>query len=112
MRVSTKISALMLAGAFMASAAFSQSPTVDAKKARELVDGHECAGCHQLDMKVVGPAMKQVAAKYRDDKDAMAKLLKKVKEGGVGVWGEIPMPVNAGITDDELKIVLAWVLAM
>ena len=112
MRVSTKISALMLAGAFLAPAAFSQSPAIDAKKARELFDGHECAGCHQLDMKVVGPAMKQVAAKYRDDKDAPAKLLKKVKAGGVGVWGEIPMPPNVGISDDELKVVLAWVLSM
>ncbi len=103
-----------LAGLLIAASAIAmaQVPPVDAKKAKSLYEEHECAGCHQLDTKVVGPGLKQVADKYRGDKDAPSRLLAKIKMGGVGVWGEIPMPPNAGITDDELKVVIAWVLAM
>ena len=91
--------------------AFAQAPAVDAKKAKSLFEGHECAGCHQMDMKIVGPGLKQVAEKYRGNKDASAKLIEKIKKGGVGVWGEIPMPPNLDITDEELKIVVAWILS-
>ena len=62
-----------------------QAPVVDAKKAKSLIEGHECAGCHQMEVKVVGPGLKQVAEKYRGNKDAPAKLIKKIKKGGVGV---------------------------
>ena len=92
--------------------AFAQAPTLDTKAALALFEGHECAGCHQVDIKVVGPALKQIAAKYKGDKDAASKLMDKVKKGGAGVWGAIPMPPNEGIKDEELKVVLAWVLAM
>ena len=91
--------------------AFAQAPAVDAKKANSLFEGHECAGCHQMDMKIVGPGLKQVAEKYRGNKDAPAKLIEKIKKGGVGVWGEIPMPPNLDVTEDELKIVVAWILS-
>jgi cytochrome c len=103
---------LLLAGILTASLAAAQAPAVDAGKAKSLFEGHECAGCHQVETKVVGPALKQVADKYRGDKAAASRLLDKVKKGGVGVWGEIPMPPNAGITDDELKVVIAWILSM
>ena len=92
--------------------AWAQAPAVDTNAALALFEGHECAGCHQVDMKVVGPALKQIAAKYKGDKDAAAKLMDKVKKGGAGVWGPIPMPPNEGIKDEELKVVLAWILAM
>lgn len=70
-----------------------------------------CMACHAVDKKVVGPAYKDVAAKYKDDKTAEAKLVKKVKEGGVGVWGQVPMPPNAHVKDDDIKTLVKWVLS-
>ncbi len=68
-------------------------------------------GCHQVDKKLVGPAYKDVAAKYKGDKNALATLTKKVKTGGSGVWGPVPMPANAGVSDADVKTVVEWVLA-
>ena len=65
-----------------------------------------------MDVKVVGPALKQVAAKYKTDKDAATRLMDKVRKGGSGVWGAIPMPPNVEIKDDELKVVIAWILSL
>lgn len=70
-----------------------------------------CLACHAVDKKVVGPSYKEVATKYRGDKTAQAKLEKKVKEGGVGVWGQIPMPPNTQVTDPDIKKLVAWVLS-
>jgi cytochrome c len=70
-----------------------------------------CLACHAVDKKVVGPSYKEVAAKYRGDKAAQAKLEKKVKEGGVGVWGQIPMPPNTQVKDEDIKKLVAWVLS-
>lgn len=75
-----------------------------------LAKAKNCFACHQLDKKVVGPAYKDVAAKYKSDPQAAAKLAGKIKTGGKGVWGEIPMPPNA-VTDDEAKKLAAWVLS-
>ena len=111
MIVTLKSGSLLLVAMLMASLAAAQAPAVNAGKARALFEGHECAGCHQVETKVVGPALKQVAEKYRGDKAAASRLLEKVKKGGSGVWGEIPMPPHPGITDDELSVVIAWILA-
>ena len=70
-----------------------------------------CMACHAIDKKVVGPAYKEVAAKYTGDKAAEAKLFKKVKEGGVGVWGQVPMPPNSHVKDDDIKTLVKWVLS-
>jgi Cytochrome c551/c552 len=70
-----------------------------------------CMACHAVDKKVVGPAYKEVAAKYKGDKDAEAKLFKKVKEGGMGVWGQVPMPPNSHVKDDDIKTLVKWVLS-
>ena len=70
-----------------------------------------CLACHAVDKKVVGPSYKEVAAKYKSDKDAAAKLFKKVKEGGTGVWGQVPMPPNATVNDDDIKALVKWVLS-
>jgi cytochrome c len=70
-----------------------------------------CMACHAIDKKVVGPAYKEVAAKYKGDKDAEAKLFKKVKEGGVGTWGQVPMPPNTHVKDEDLKTLVKWVLS-
>lgn len=71
---------------------------------------YNCLACHQVATKVVGPAYKDVAAKYKGDKGAEAKLIDKVKKGGVGVWGQIPMPPQQ-IGDADLKVIVEWVLS-
>jgi cytochrome c len=75
-----------------------------------LAKAKNCMSCHAVDKKVVGPAYKDVAAKYKGDAKAAAMLAAKVKAGGKGTWGEIPMPPN-NVTDDEAKKLVAWVLS-
>ena len=72
-----------------------------------------CLNCHSLDDTIVGPAYKAVAAKYKGDKDAEAKLIKKVNEGGSGVWGKMPMPPQKGkMSDAEFKETIAFILGL
>jgi cytochrome c len=73
---------------------------------------YNCTACHQLDKKVVGPAYKDVAKKYKGQADATAKLAEKVKKGGSGVWGPVPMPPNAAVPDGDIQKLVAWILAM
>ena len=75
-----------------------------------LAKAKNCMACHQIDKKVVGPAYKEVAAKYKGDKGAVDKLAAKVKAGGSGVWGPTQMPPN-NVTDDEAKKLVTWVLS-
>ncbi|MDF2466604.1 MAG: putative cytochrome c-552 precursor [Ramlibacter sp.] len=70
-----------------------------------------CMACHALDKKLVGPAYKEVAAKYASDKTAVDKLAVKIMKGGSGVWGPVPMPANAQVNEAEAKKLAAWVLA-
>jgi len=71
-----------------------------------------CTGCHKVDAKMVGPAYKDVAAKYKGQKDAVAVLTDKVRKGSSGAWGQIPMPPSpeAKISNGDLKTVIEWVL--
>ena len=78
----------------------------------ELAKKSACTACHATDKKVVGPAFKEVAAKYRNDKGAEAKLVDKVKKGGVGVWGQVPMPPNAAVSDADIKTLVKWILSL
>ena len=75
-----------------------------------LAKAKNCMTCHAVDKKLVGPAYKDVAAKYKGQGDAVAKLAAKIKAGGKGAWGEIPMPPN-NVTDDEAKKLATWVLS-
>lgn len=77
-----------------------------------LAQKNGCLACHAVDKKVVGPSYKEVAAKYRTDKDAQAKLEKKVKAGGQGVWGQIPMPPNGAVSDADVKTLVKWILSL
>src|SRR2546421_12307660 len=72
---------------------------------------HGWLACHTTDKKLVGPSYKEVAAKYRDDKSAEAKLFDKVKKGGQGVWGQVPMPPNAAVPDGDIKALVKWILS-
>jgi len=83
-----------------------------ADDAQALASKHACMACHQIDKKVVGPAYKDVAAKYKGDKTAEAKLVEKVKKGGSGVWGPVPMPPNAQVSDADIKTIVHWVLSL
>ncbi len=78
----------------------------------DLAKQKNCLACHSVDKKVVGPAYKAVAAKYAGDATAEDKLVKKVKEGGTGVWGKIPMPANPKVTDAEAHSLVKWILSL
>jgi len=84
----------------------------DAKAAEELMKKNVCTACHAVDKKMVGPAYKDVATKYRGQKDAEAKLVEKVKKGGVGVWGQVPMPPNPNVSDADAKALVSWILTL
>lgn len=76
-----------------------------------LAKAKNCMSCHQVAVKVLGPAYKDVAAKYKGDAGAVDKLAAKIKAGGKGVWGEVPMPPN-NVTPDEAKKLATWVLSL
>lgn len=78
----------------------------------ELAQKKNCLACHAVDKKLVGPAYKDVAAKYKGDKTAEAKLTEKVQKGGSGVWGQIPMPANPQVNPDEAKTLVKWILSL
>ncbi|MFZ4759415.1 MAG: c-type cytochrome [Burkholderiaceae bacterium] len=77
----------------------------------DLAKAKNCTACHAVDKKLIGPSYKDVAAKYASDKDAVARLSKKVREGGVGVWGQIPMPANPQVNADEATALVKWVMS-
>jgi cytochrome c len=83
-----------------------------AADAQQLLKEKNCLTCHQLDNKVVGPAYKDVAAKYKSRKDAEAYLVGKIKAGSTGVWGQIPMPPNGTVNDEEAKTLAKFILTV
>jgi cytochrome c len=82
-----------------------------AADAAQLAQQKNCLACHAVDKKLVGPAYKDVAAKYAGQKDAVAKLTQKVLKGGSGVWGPVPMPPNTQVSEAEAKELVQWVLS-
>jgi cytochrome c len=86
--------------------------TAPAWASAELAKQKNCLACHAADKKLVGPAYKDIAAKYKADKNAQAALAKKIREGGVGVWGQIPMPANPQVNEKEAQTLAKWVLSM
>ena len=100
----TLITCLFVSAGLLASAGNTLASEALAKK-------YNCLACHAIDKKLVGPSYKDVAAKYKADAGAEAKLVAKVKSGGVGVWGQIPMPPNAAVPDADVKTLVKWVLS-
>ncbi len=84
--------------------------SIDVPKAMELARNNACMSCHAVDKKLVGPAYKAIAEKYGSDRGAHAKLTAKIKSGGIGVWGQVPMPPQAQLKDDEVRILTDWIL--
>ena len=97
---SVLISALVAAGVLASAPAFAS---------KELATKSGCLACHTVDKKLVGPAYQDVAKKYKASDEAM--LIAKVRKGGSGVWGPIPMPPNAAVKDEDLKTLVKWILA-
>jgi cytochrome c len=77
-----------------------------------LAASKNCLSCHAIEKKLVGPAYKEVAQKYADQKDAASKLASKIMKGGSGVWGAIPMPANTQVNETEAKTLATWVLTL
>jgi cytochrome c len=83
----------------------------DVPRGQQVAAANACMGCHAVDRKLVGPSFQQIAAKYKGDAQAPAKLARKVKDGGSGVWGMIPMPAHQSMSDADIRAVIDWVLA-
>ena len=106
---------MKLATLTLAAAALAAAPAyaaLDNAKAEAMMKKDGCAACHSVDKKIVGPAYVDVAAKYKSDKNAQAMLEKKVKDGSVGAWGQIPMPPNAQVPAADIKELVAWILTL
>ena len=69
-----------------------------------------CLSCHATDKKVVGPAFRDIAARYKGQEGAEAKLVEKLRRGGSGAWGALPMPANPGLSEADARTLVAWIL--
>lgn len=96
---------------FIAVAAAGAVLAMPAQADEALAKKNNCFACHQVDKKVVGPAYKDIAKKYKGQNVA-AKLEQKVKKGGQGAWGNIPMPPNPAVPDGDIKKLVDWILKM
>ena len=77
---------------------------------QKLLNAHACSGCHAADSRVVGPSFREVSLKYKDNPEARSHLAAKIRQGGQGVWGQVPMPPNRGLSEAELATVVTWLL--
>jgi len=101
-----KLVSLVLGAGLLAAGA------AQAQDGAALLQKYACTACHAVDKKVVGPAYNEVAAKYKGDAGAAAKLAAKVKAGGTGVWGQVPMPPNPTVPDADMKTIVSYILAL
>ncbi len=93
----------------LASVVGSFSGTAHADAA--LAQAKNCMACHAVDRKMVGPSYKDIANRYKDDRAAVAKLAVKIRAGGAGVWGPVPMPANPQVTEAEATQLATWVMS-
>jgi cytochrome c len=101
-----------IASIAVAVAALVTVSAAQADAGEDLLKKSGCTACHAIDKKVVGPAYMDVAAKYKGDASAPAKLQEKVKKGGSGVWGQVPMPPNSQVSDGDIKTLVTYILAL
>ena len=99
-----KLSLALIATALAAAASLPAFANEDLAKKKN------CMACHAIDKKLVGPSYKDVAKKYAGNAKAEAMLAEKVKKGGVGTWGQVPMPPNANVKDEDVKTLVHWIL--
>lgn len=107
-----RIAAFSVAGALVLMST-GAGAAIDDKKATEIMNKGGCSACHTVDKKLVGPSYMEVSKKHKGQKNAAATLAKKVREGGTGTYGQIPMPPNPKekINDADLKALVDWVLS-
>jgi cytochrome c len=98
----------LIAAAIVTAAALVSAP---AMANLDLAKKSNCMSCHQADKKLVGPSYQDVAKKYAGKADAVKTLSAKVKAGGKGNWGEVPMPPNANVKDADIETLVKWILA-
>jgi cytochrome c len=97
------VSMIAAAGLMVAGSAFADDA---------LLKKGNCMGCHKMEGKLVGPGFKEIAAKYKGDATAQAKLEAKVAKGGAGVWGTMPMPAMNNVKPEDIKTMVTHILAM
>ena len=91
--------------------AFALVPAAHAQDAAKLAQEKACLTCHTIDKKLVGPSYSEIAGKYRSDKNAMAVMVKSIRGGSTGKWGQIPMPPNASVSEKDAAILAKWILS-
>ena len=96
------------------SAAFLMSLTVTPLLAQppDAVNKGACMTCHALDKKVVGPAFQAIAQKYKSDSEGKTKIEDSIRKGSSGKWGAVPMPPNSALKDDDVKVLITWILSL
>jgi cytochrome c len=106
-----RIAALSVASA-LALLSTGANAAIDDKKATDIMNKGGCTACHSVDKKGVGPSYKDVSKKRKSEKDVVATLVKKVRDGGAGAYGPVPMPPNAKekMSDGDIKQLIEWVL--
>jgi cytochrome c len=109
MNLSRSLAALALLALVPTCQLYAQT---DPAAAEALAKKSNCVACHSVDKKIVGPGFKEVAAKYKGDATAEEKLIAKVKQGGQGVWGPVPMPPNPQLKDEDVKTLVHWILSI
>jgi len=101
---------ILLCAALLAAATAQAAPAFST--VQPLLAANNCLACHSVDQKVVGPAYKDVAAKYKGRADAVAYLTGKIKGGSAKVWGDVMvMPPNTGVSDADIKVIAEWLAA-
>ena len=88
--------------------------TAEAPKTVDIADlarRKACLSCHGVDKRIVGPAFKEIAAKYKGQPDIEARLVEKLKKGSSGAWGPIPMPPNPDLAESDARMLVKWVLS-
>jgi cytochrome c len=118
-KVTSYFKTVACAAIFMASAAAYANPAGSpvqagsaALKGKALMDKSDCNACHQVEVKVVGPAFKDIATKYKNDKTAVAKLSDKIIKGGAGSWGDIPMAPHPQISKADATEMVKYILSL
>jgi cytochrome c len=94
----------------VAAAAVPTAAAAAAPDVKKLIANNACTACHAVDSKVVGPSFREVGAKYQSRSDSEAYLMKKIKEGGQGAWGAVPMPPQPSLKDADAKAIASWIL--
>ena len=101
---------MKFAAALLAASTLAIASVAVADELEDMMKKNGCNACHAEDKKVIGPSYKDVANKYRGDAAAPAKLVEKVKKGGSGVWGQVPMPPNPNVKDDDVKKMIQLIM--